>query len=135
MGWWQKAFAIGPAQSWTPSREEQELVDRFASWVVRRRMTGPALLCLEMSRPLNYVGSQSLHFLKPFLSPFCDTKSCENLAKLLDNRASVEFISRRLEQLETQHRLLAEELQTRESSADIGIGLCEDKNRNDKDVL
>lgn len=135
MGWWQKAFAIGSAQPWTPSREEQELVDRFVNWVVRRGMTGPTLLGLEMSRPLNYVGSQSLHFLKPFLSPFCDTKSCENLAKLLENRASVEFICRRLEQVELQNRSPAEDLQGRESAAKIGVGLCEETTRIDKDVL
>ncbi len=135
MGWWHKAFAIGPAQSWTPSQEERELVDRFVSWVVRRRMTGPALLCLEMSRPLNYVGSQTLHFLKPFLSPFCDTKSCDNLAKLLENREAVDFICRQFECMESQSRSLAEEPQPCESSADMEAGLCEDSNRIDKDVF
>jgi len=65
------AFALdGPLGPLTD--EDRALLARLAAKVVVRRMAGPAILFLESMRPLNYIGSQALVFLRPFLEPTPD---------------------------------------------------------------
>ena len=56
------AFAIEDAAAFQPTEREHETAEKLCREVVRRRMTVPALMLLEMSRPLNYLGAQALHF-------------------------------------------------------------------------
>ncbi|MEX0728280.1 MAG: hypothetical protein WEB58_20990 [Planctomycetaceae bacterium] len=100
MGWWQRAFAVRPSQPWHPTADEDALVETIAAAIVRREMTAPALIGLEMSRPLNYVGSQALHVLMPLLSPFADAATITRLANLLEHREAVDLICERIEQLD-----------------------------------
>lgn len=69
MNWLKHAFAIdGPEGE--PTGEETALVDRLCREVVRRRLTVPAMVFLEVSRPLNTLGAQALHFFTPLLGMF-----------------------------------------------------------------
>jgi hypothetical protein len=49
-------------------------------------------MALEMSRPLNFVGSQAMHFLTPFLSVFTNTQGYQQLAEFLEQRGSIDTI-------------------------------------------
>lgn len=81
------------------------MVDRICREIVRRRLTTPALLALEVSRPLNYVGSQFLHFVRPILAVMLDTRGLEEFARFLERRGSVDTLVTRLEEAEsTYHR-------------------------------
>jgi hypothetical protein len=89
--WWAHAFAVDdPAQEW--SAQERELVERLARFVVRRRMTTPALMALETGRPLNFIGSQFLVFLSPFLKFIFSPAECDLFAEILQKRHSIDFI-------------------------------------------
>lgn len=69
MNWLQHAFdTSGPDQPPTPA--QLELVEKLSHELVRRRLALPALVFLEMSRPLNTLSAQALHFLAPALSMF-----------------------------------------------------------------
>lgn len=100
MKWWHHAFAVRPSQPWRPTDDENALVDRIADAVVRREMTTAALIGLEMCRPFNYIGSQALHVLTPFLSPFSSVESSTRLANLLERREAIDLICERIEQFE-----------------------------------
>jgi hypothetical protein len=91
------AFAVEDADAFTPTEHEREIAVRVCREVVRRRMTTPAIMLLEMSRPLNFLGAQALHFFRPFGSVFVEPGSWEAFAAFVERRGSVEFLCRTLE--------------------------------------
>lgn len=94
------AFAIDPAGPAEPTEPQRDVVDRVCREIVRRGLTTPALMMLEMSRPLNYLGSQAMMFFQPIISVIVDTTSYEHLAVFLERRGSVEYLCRRIEHFE-----------------------------------
>ncbi|MSQ47287.1 MAG: hypothetical protein EXR78_02685 [Deltaproteobacteria bacterium] len=73
--------------------EELALLEKVAAGIVRRGMADPAVLFLESLGPLNFLGSQVLHGLIPFLELVCDPTELERLANILERRESVEHLS------------------------------------------
>jgi hypothetical protein len=91
VSFWAHAFAVdGPAEELTEA--DRELLHRVAAFVVRRRMATPAVMLLESSRPLTFLGSQFLHFVKPFASIALKAKEYERFAQLLERRSSVDLL-------------------------------------------
>ena len=84
--WLKHAFAVDPPGPATPTEDQKRVVDRLAGEIVRRGLTAPALLFLESSRPLNYLGSQLLVFCAPF---------AEIIFKPADYRALTTFLEHR----------------------------------------
>ena len=102
MSWLRNAFHVdkpGPAE---PTDEQRPVVDRLCWEIVRRHMATPAIAFLEMSKPLNYVSAQVMHYLQPIVSVIFDTASYDKFAAFLEERGSVEFICRRIEALEAE---------------------------------
>ncbi|HTQ08443.1 MAG TPA: hypothetical protein VMI31_00080 [Fimbriimonadaceae bacterium] len=82
-----------------PLTEEKrdELLDRAALEIRKRKMEVPAILFLEMHKPLAYVGSQALVVFAPFLIPFVGFDNLNNYSLLLSERGNVELLIQRLE--------------------------------------
>ena len=91
------AFAIEKTDEIEPTEYQKQVVDKVCRAVVRRQMTVPALMALELGRPLNFVVSQGIHFFRPIVSVVLDTAGIEAFAKFLEHRGSVEYLARRLE--------------------------------------
>lgn len=90
------AFAVeGPLGRLTD--EDRALLAKLAAKVVARQMAAPAILFLEGLRPLNYVGSQALHFLRPFLEPFFKPADTKRLAEILERREGLRALVRAIE--------------------------------------
>lgn len=102
MKWLKHAFAVDPPGPAEPTPEQQPAVEKVCREIVRRHMTTPALVFLEMSRPLNYVGSQALHFFQPVISVLTDSAGPKHFAEFLERRGSIEYICRRIEDLEAE---------------------------------
>lgn len=86
------AFALHPIEKdLTP--DDLALLDKVASGIVRRGMADPAVLFLESLGPLNFLGSQVLHGLAPFLELVCDPTELERLANILERRDSIARLS------------------------------------------
>lgn len=98
IGWLKHAFAIESA--FAPSDEERALADRLCREIIRRKLTVPALAFLEMSRPLNSLGAQALHFFTPLLSAVMEPEQVRRFAEFLDRRGSIDWLCRRLEELD-----------------------------------
>ena len=62
---WKRAFAVDSDKPLEPTDPQRAIVDRVAKEIARRRLTTPALVFLEMSRPLNFVAAHAMHFLQP----------------------------------------------------------------------
>lgn len=79
---------------------DEELLDRIARSIVKWGMTVPAIFLLESSKPLNFVGSQFLHFLSPIVHTVLNAQDLDRLAVLLERRDTVEDLIRRIEKAE-----------------------------------
>ena len=98
--WFDHAFAVDPPGPAEPNDAQRLLVEHMCVEVVRRHLVTPALLLLEMSRPLNYVSAQLLHFFQPIAAILTDTNGYQQFTQFLEQRGSIEYICRRLEALE-----------------------------------
>jgi len=106
------AFSTGSPFS-PPSEEQLQLVDRLAGEIVRRRLTTPALATLEMSRPLNFIGAQAMHFFAPVVNTMFDAGTYEKFAKFLERRDAIDVLMERIE----YHNAVASQQTTEEDSA------------------
>jgi hypothetical protein len=96
---WKHAFAVN--EPLPPLTEEvKTMVDRLAREVVRRHLTTPALMFLEMSRPMNYLGAQAMHFFTPMVSALFGGERYEEFARFLERRDALEIIAAQIEKLE-----------------------------------
>ena len=80
--------------------EDGELLDKIAGAVARWGMTVPAVFLLESSKPLNFVGSQFLHFLSPIAHSILNARQLDRLAVMLERRETVEELIVRIERAE-----------------------------------
>ena len=102
------AFAVEDPEDFAPTEKERVAAEKVCNEVVRRRMTLPASMLLEMSRPLNYLGAQALHFFTPFASVLVDGQSWEDFASFVERRGSVEYLIRTIEDCEAAAKAAAE---------------------------
>jgi hypothetical protein len=79
--------------------EDLALLERVADAVVKRGMTAPATVFLESLGPMNFLGSQALHFLTPIVEWAINAKEVEQVARLLERR---DTISRLISMIETK---------------------------------
>lgn len=98
--WLQHALAVEPQGPCEPTERQRVLVERICQAIVRRRLIMPALLGLELFRPSNFLAAQMLHFLGPLATVLLDASSYEELARFLERRGSVDFISQRIEAIQ-----------------------------------
>ena len=82
------AFAVQP-ENQPLTIEDVQLMERIAEVIVTRRMAAPAAMFLESMGPMNFLGSQALHFLTPIIDCVCSAKEVEQVARLLERRDTV----------------------------------------------
>jgi len=80
----QSVFPSAPAEPLTSA--DIALLERAADAVVQRGMATPAVLFLESVGPMNFLGSQALHFLTPMLDVVFPQRDVERVACLLERR-------------------------------------------------
>lgn len=100
--WLKHAFAV--ERDFSPTEEELQLAERFCKEIVRRELVVPALAFLEMSRPLNSLGAQALHFFTPVLSVVFTPEQCRHIAEFLERRGAIDWLCNRLEELAPDRR-------------------------------
>ena len=97
------AFAVSDGSDGVSS-DDYALLDRVASFVVRRRMAGPAIMFLESVWPLNFVGSSLLTFFRPTLGFVLARFEYERFERLLEKRCSVKLLIERIENCENNFK-------------------------------
>lgn len=100
--WLKHAFAVDPPGPAEPTPPQAKVVDMICAEVVRRHLTTPALTFLEMSRPLNFVGAQAMHFFTPLVEAVIDAEGHRQFAAFLEQRGSIDYICRRIEEVENE---------------------------------
>lgn len=77
---------------------DSTMLDELADAIVRRHLATPALFFLESMRPLSFVGSQMMLFLRPMISlVWTNPERWDQLQRVLEQRGSAEELARRLE--------------------------------------
>lgn len=80
------------------SDEDRALLDGLADGIARRRLTPAALFFLESMKPMGFVASYMMLFLRPIVSViWSDPARWDRVAALLERRGSIELLLRRLE--------------------------------------
>ena len=69
--------------------DDVALMERIADVLVRRGMSAPATMFLDSMGPMNFLGSQALHFLAPIIDCAFNAKEVEQVARLLERRETI----------------------------------------------
>lgn len=69
--------------------DDLALLERIAEAIVARRMAAPATLFFESLGPMNFLGSQALHFLAPIVECVFSSSELAQVARLLERRDSL----------------------------------------------
>ncbi|MDR4498274.1 MAG: hypothetical protein MRK02_10205 [Candidatus Scalindua sp.] len=77
--------------------DEIALIEKLADYVVRRKMTLPAIMFLESVQPLNFIGNQAALFFKPILIHFFSAQEYNKLINILEKRDAIKTLIRQIE--------------------------------------
>lgn len=91
----KQAFAVKDDAGF--SEEETAFMDKVADFISRRGLEAPVIMGLATMKPLNFIGSQLLIFLQPFLSPFFNENDYQRLVDILARRDGIECFIQILE--------------------------------------
>ena len=131
-GWLKHAFAVDPPGPAEPTPEQQPAVDAVCRQVAKRHLMTPALIGLEMSRPLNYMAASLMHVFSPGVWAIARQQTHENykhFATFLEHRGSIEYLCQRIEHFESQFERRAREAKAtakRDKAERAGHDLTED---------
>jgi hypothetical protein len=77
---------------------KEEVIERLTRQIRRWKLSVPALLLLEVARPLSFIASQGLLLCQPLLSYIIEEPRIVDYAELLADRRSVDLLLARLEE-------------------------------------
>jgi len=86
------------------SQERDKWIEKLAQQVVGRGLEVPAILFLEMHKPLTFIASQGLLVAAPVLGAFLGMDRVHHLASFLSSRDNIERLIGRIEELIDQGR-------------------------------
>ncbi len=81
------------------AQRRQQLIDGVASRISALELTAPAILFLEMNKPLAFLGAQFLLVSQPFLNIGLKDGDLRDFACLLEDRRGVDDLIGRLESI------------------------------------
>ena len=96
------AFALGEKEVFSPKEKQILIVDNVCREVVKRHLAMPAIALLETFRPLNYIGSQVMHFFQPIISSVLPVDGYTDFTELLEQRGSVDYFCKRIRDIEVE---------------------------------
>ena len=88
------------------SEEQRDaLIDKLAGQVDKRRMHLPAILFLDMHKPLAFLAGQGLLLSSGFLAPVFGPRNVQQYAKLFESRDNIERLIQRIEELTASNEM------------------------------
>lgn len=87
----------------TPERKN-EILTKIARRTVELRLSPVAIVLLESTKPLSFVGSQLMVFFQPIVTALFPFHQYDEIAALLEDRENIEILIRIIEQLEEERR-------------------------------
>ena len=78
------------------------LLGKIAQKVVDYRLSPVAIIFLESSKPLSFLGNQFLIFMQPFYRALFSFREYEEIAAMLEDRSNIEALICEIERLEEE---------------------------------
>lgn len=78
------------------------IIDSIAGKIIERRLESPAVLFLEMHKPLSFLASQSVLVAMPLFGPLLGAQRMADLSKILSNRENLDLLINRIEDMAAQ---------------------------------
>ncbi len=98
-------WAMKDPQRTEARAEKRETLDRLAEKIIERRLAAPAILFLESSKPLSFLGNQTMVFFQPIVQTIFNFKTYDDIMDLLEDRDNIEYLLKKIEELEAaEHR-------------------------------
>ncbi len=69
--------------------ETERILNKAANEIVKRRLTVPAIFILESCRPLNFIGSQALIALEPFIQAIFSIPDYRKFALIIESDENI----------------------------------------------
>lgn len=79
--------------------ETEALIEKAANQFAKRNLHAPAILFLEMHKPLAYVGANAAVAFAPFMVPILGYDAVNDYSRLFSKRENVEKLIKKLEEL------------------------------------
>lgn len=89
---------MNPAVEIAPERRD-EIISKVAGWVSRKRLETPAILMIEMNRPLATLGANAFHFGAPLLGPVFGERFLADAGVMLEDRDNVDRLVAEIERV------------------------------------
>jgi dihydrodipicolinate synthase/N-acetylneuraminate lyase len=77
--------------------EEEKLLDKAAESISKRGLIAPAIMALELHKPLANVGAHAALAVSPFLIPFFGFSPVNDYSRLMRKRENFERLIQKLE--------------------------------------
>ena len=81
------------------TKDDKAFLSMLSHKIVDLKLVTPSIFFLEMAKPLNFIGSQTMVFFGPIISAFVKTDGYYRAAELFEEHSSVEFLICELERL------------------------------------
>ena len=78
------------------------LINKIATKVIDYRMSPVAIIFLESSKPLSFLGNQFMIFMQPFYRALFSFREYEEIAAMLEDRDNIEALICEIERLEEE---------------------------------
>ena len=79
-----------------------DLIEKIAKKVVDWRLTAPAIVVLESSKPISFVASQVLVFFDPIVKSFFNIRDYERFYTMIEDRENIERLIVAIEEEENR---------------------------------
>jgi hypothetical protein len=86
-------------------QRKEEVIHKIAEKVVDMKLTPVAIVMLESSKPLSFVGSQLMVFFQPIYAAIFPARPYNDIATLLEDRQNVELLINEIEKVEEERRI------------------------------
>lgn len=93
----RNAFSLNEDE--LPVAERETVIQSLAEFVVKRGLSVPAILALDMHRPLAHTMGAGVVVMTPILGPLFGLARMEQAKSLLTSRDGVECLIQRIEEL------------------------------------
>ena len=87
-----------------PLDEQRAILQKVATFIVRRRLTAPAILTLEMCKPLHLIGGQMMIALNPFVQAIFNTTDFQKFALIIEQDNNIERLIQLIEESDRENQ-------------------------------
>lgn len=78
------------------------LIDKVARFLAVRRLSPAAIMTIESLRPLNFIASQFMYMIGPFVEIFLSAKEYQEFAALIENDEYIKILLDRIDEMDAE---------------------------------